>query len=175
MKDSKSLTILSFMALFVMCLEAFVVSPSQGIKAALDRSKMSMVGGRGWDNSDFLGGLSGDEDDREQANEDYNEYSESRKAFVERQKEIMKTPQGKAFLESQQQGRQMMGGMENMPPLPQDETPKTRIQPGSGGGSRMAQMMAQAQKNKQGMSPMGGFEQILAVPLDDDEDEESFG
>jgi len=131
-----------------------------------------MVGGKGWDNSDFLSGLSGDEDDRKKANEEYQEFSERRKSFLDRQKDIMKTTQGRAFLEKQQQ--QMQGGSDDiaMPTEPDDDI--LNVGPGSGGGSRMAQMMAQAKKMKEMQDQMKavGFEQKLAVPLDDDEEDE---
>ena len=133
-----------------------------------------MVGGRGWDNSDYLSGLSGDSDDRQKAAEDYQEFSDRRRAFLDRQKEIMKSPQGRAFLEKQQQ-QQQQGGDDELPgnsPMPGDEI--INVTPGSGGGSRMAQMMAQAQRMKamQDQMGVGFFEQKFAVPLDDEEEDD---
>lgn len=128
-----------------------------------------MVGGRGWDNSDYLSGLSeGNEEDRQKAAEDYLEFSDRRRAFLDRQKEIMKSPQGRAFLEQQQQ--QQSQGWQQDSPMPMDEA--INVTPGSGGGSRMAQMMAQAKRMKEmqdQMGTMGFFEQKFAVPLDEDE------
>ena len=50
------------------------------------------------------------------------------------------------------------------------------LEAGSGGGTRMSQLRAQArqlQRRQQQMgSMMGGFEQKFAVPLDDDDEED---
>lgn len=149
---------------------------------------LRMVGGRGWDNEDFLSGLSGDDEDREKAKEDYDDFSERRKAFMERQKEIMKTPQGRAFMEQRQQQQQsQMPEMDIRSEMQElgirndfadDMNPMDDVfnaQPGSGGGSRMAQMMAQAQrlqamKNQKRTMGMG---QPLGTPLDEDEHDEA--
>ncbi len=141
--------------------DAFLFTPHDSTKSW---QRVEMVGGRGWDNSDYLSGLSGDDKDRQKASEDYQEFSDRRQAFVDRQKEIMKTPQGRAFLEKQQ-GQQM-----DSPLLPREET--SSVTPGSAGGSRMAQMMEQAKRMKEMQDEMKymGFEQKLAVPLDDDDD-----
>ena len=128
---------------------------------------------RGWDNADFLEGLSGDVNKRQQAADEYREFSEKRRAHMKRQMEIMKTPQGMAFLEQQQLGRQQQMADGGSPPFP-DDAIFDNVQPGSGGGSRMSQMMAQAGKMKDMKAQMKemGFEQKFAVPLDDDDDEE---
>ena len=130
---------------------------------------LGMVGGRGWDNADYLSGLSGDNEDRQKAAEDYQEFSDRRRAFLDRQKEIMKSPQGRAFLEKQQQQQQQRD--DDMQPGSGDEV--INVTPGSGGGSRMAQMMAQAKRMKetQDQMGMGMFEQKFAVPLDEDDGE----
>lgn len=128
-----------------------------------------MIGGRGWDNSDYLSGLSGDEEDRQKAKEDYEEFSERRQAFMDRQQKIMETLQGQAFLD---QGQEMKMGDDSMPmPMPDEEI--LNVEPGSGGGSRMAQMMAQAEKMKEMKERMKtmGLEQKLAVPLEDEDEE----
>ena len=132
-----------------------------------------MVGGRGWDNSDYLSGLSGEDEDREKAAEDYQDFSERRKAFMERQQEIMKTPQGQAFLEQQQQRNKVP--MDDFGSNDGFEDDLANITPNAEGATRMAQMMAQAkrmQRMQQGGGGMIGFEQKFAVPLDDDEDED---
>jgi hypothetical protein len=132
---------------------------------------LAMVGGRGWDNNDYLNGLGGDDDDRQKATEEYQEFSRNRQAFLNRQKEVMKTPQGRAFLEARGGTPQQNDRFDSN--LPKD--PIMDVKPGSGGGSRMAHMMAQAEQMKkmgQMNSMMGGFEQKFAVPLDDDEDGE---
>jgi len=139
------------------------------------KSKAFMIGGRGWDNNDYLGGLSGDDEEREKVQEEYQDFSQRRKAFMERQQQILNTPQGKAFMEQQQQQLgKMKPGVESGDFDFEDEL--ANIEPGSGGGSRMAQMMAQAKRMQRLQQPgqqggMMGFEQKFAIPLDEDEDE----
>jgi hypothetical protein len=135
-----------------------------------------MVGGKGWDNADYLGGLGGDDDDRRKSQEDYQDFSKRRAAFNERQQELMKNPKAREFYQQQQQG--MMGNRDDSG----DEEDRSMfgdefadVQPGSGGGSRMAQMMAQAKRMQQPKQPGGmlGIEQKFA-PLDEiDEEEET--
>jgi hypothetical protein len=134
---------------------------------------VQMVGGRGWDNSDFLSGLSGGDEDREKVNDDYDDFSQRREAFEARQNEIMKTPQGKAFLEKQQQSRMMAGNDFGADDRDDNEDEFANIKPGTGGGSRMAQMMARAQKmqERQAFEMRMGLEQKFAIPLDDDDEE----
>ena len=134
-----------------------------------------MIGGRGWQNDDYLGGLSGDDEDLEKAKEDYQDYSERRSAFMKRQEEIMKTPQGKSFMEQQQQRNAMMAMNDFEEDSSDDEF--SIIEPTSGGGSRMAEMMSRVkrvQKGRPGL-PGGmmppGFEQKL-FNLDDEEEED---
>lgn len=132
--------------------------------------RLFMVGGRGWDNSDYLSGLSGDNEDRQKAADDYQEFSDRRRAFLDRQQEIIKSPEGRAFLEKQQkQKQQREDDMQPGSPIPGDEI--LTVTPGSGGGSRMAHMMAQAKRMKdvQSQMGMGFYEQKFAVPLDEDE------
>ena len=159
----------------VASVDAFVV---QGHCSSSSRTELGMVGGRGWDNDDFLNGLSGDDSDRQKATEDYQDFSRNRQAFLNRQKEAMNTPQGRAFLEARgggsrsgiPQSQDQMGLNNDLGP---NDPPVFDVKPGTGGGSRMAQMMAQAeQMKKMGRmnSMMGGFEEKFAVPLDDDEE-----
>jgi hypothetical protein len=129
-----------------------------------------MVGGRGWDNDDYLNGLSGNGEDLEKAQVDYQEFSQRRKDLLARQEEIMKTPQGKAFLE-QQQLKKMMPRNDSKDDGFKNEL--ANIEPTSGGGSRMAHMMARAKRmQEQQGGGMMGFEQKFA-PLDDDEEEDN--
>ena len=151
-----------------------------------------MVGGKGWDNNNYLDGLDGSEEDRELSNEQYKEEAEARNAFMERQRERMNNPATKKFMEQLQKQREagntsgygmsvgagVDGGMDdfdnNMP------TPNSIH-----GGSRFSSMMSKSKQMQQqgrggmmgrgGMPPgMGGFlEQKFAVPLDDDTDDEN--
>ena len=128
----------------------------------------SMVGGRGWDNGDYLSGLSGDEEDRKKIEDDYQDFHERRSAFQERQREYLeKSPQARAFLEQQQ--AQPMGDRDGL--INEDMDPFEEfgnLQAGSGGGTRMAQMMAQSKRMQQPRSSSPMFQQKLAVPLEDD-------
>ena len=140
-----------------------------------NRTISKMIGGRGWDNNDFLSSLSGDEEDRKKSQEDYNDFSDSRAAFNARQAEIMKTPQGQAFMKQrQQQYQQNLQQEAQQNNISEDEDLFRNVPEGSGGGTRMGQMMAQAKRmqGRRGQSGMvGGFNQQLLGPLDDEDEE----
>jgi len=162
---------------------AFVVSPSNNARAlpsdnAVTATKvLGMIGGRGWDNNDYLSNLSGDEQDRTKSHEAYKDFSESRAAFNARQEEIMKTPKGKAFMKQrQEQQHQNLKQEEHQAPRSEDGIIFGNSPQGSGGGTRMAQMMAQAKRmegRQSQRSNIGGFhQQLLLVPLGDDDDDD---
>jgi hypothetical protein len=144
---------------------------------------VGMVGGRGWDNDDYLAGLGGSDEDKNKAQEDYKEFSDRRAAFISRQGEIMSSPQGKAFLMKQQQReQQQQKQQQQMQEDSYDEDMEVNFaSKGSGGGTRMGRMMAQAkrmqdqQRSQGGNHRMGGsgFNQHISSPLDDvDEDDD---
>jgi hypothetical protein len=144
--------------------------------AATATTVLGMVGGRGWDNQDYLSSLSGDEEDREKSKEDYDDFSERRAAFNSRQEEIMKTPQGMAFMKQRQEQQfENLQQEEQQRLFSEDEILLGDFQEGSGGGTRMGQMMAQAKRmqGQRGQSSMiGGLNQQLLAPLDDDVDDD---
>jgi len=154
---------------------AFMASTSNTARALVNYDKtisvvvVEMIGGRGWDNSDYLSGLGGDDDDREKAQEDYKEFSDRRATFISRQTEIMKTPHGQAFLKQQQ----LMQKPKQQSSEAMDFTEENFE--GSGGGTRMGRMMVQAKRmqNKvnQG-SVIGGFNPETLFPLDNEDDDE---
>lgn len=163
-----------FVAATIICsrtASAFVASTSRVPNAGL-----RMIGGRGWDNQDYLSSLSGDDEDREKSQEDYQEFSDRRAAFHARQEEIMKTPQGQAFMKQrqEQQFRNLQEEEQNL--FSEDGMPFEDFQEGSGGGTRMSQMMAQAKRmqgQRGGRNMMvGGIQQQLLGALDDEEEEE---
>ncbi|KAL3895549.1 MAG: hypothetical protein SGARI_007416, partial [Bacillariaceae sp.] len=142
-----------------------------------------MVGGRGWDNQDYLGSLSGDEEDREKETKKYEDFSASRAAHKKRQEELLKNcPQAQAFLQQRQQQQDQMQQPMQDDGFGFDGFDEEEIEEGSGGGTRMARMMAQAKRMQGGRNPMAGgpavpgFQQKLIVPLEfdknasDDED-----
>ncbi|MGK3738338.1 MAG: hypothetical protein ACI90V_005185 [Bacillariaceae sp.] len=144
---------------------------------------VGMVGGRGWDNSDYLSGLGGSDDDKKKAQEDYKEFSDRRASFLSRQGEIMNSPQGKAFLMKQQQReQQQLKQQQQMQEESSEAEEMNFASKGSGGGTRMGRMMAQAkriqdQRRSQGGNMMGGgggggFNQQILSPLDDDDDDD---
>lgn len=140
--------------------------------AATVNTPLGMVGGRGWDNGDFLSSLSGEEEDREKSQEDYQDFSDRRAAFNARQAEIMKSPQAQAFMK-QRQEQQFQHLQQGEQEVFEDGPPFGDVAAGSGGGTRMGRMMAQAKhmKGQRGQSNMiGGFQQQLLGPLDDDEE-----
>lgn len=136
-----------------------------------------MIGGRGWDNNDYLSSLSGDEEDRKNSSEDYRDFSDRRAAFHARQEAIMKTPEGQAFLKQREEAqfRQLRQQEEGLADGDDgDGGDGFAVEESSGGGTRMGRMMAQAkrmqeQRLKSQTNPMlGGFQQQLLGPLDDD-------
>ena len=145
--------------------------------------QLRMIGGKGWDNNSYLDGLdSDDEDELERRNRRYQEESKARKEFMERQRERMTNPQAQKFMEQFQQQRR------DDVDFDEDGGGDEMIMPNSiHGGSRFQNMMSQSQRMQQmgrsGMGGMGrgrgganmppglgGFEQKLAIPLDDDGD-----
>ena len=164
---------------------AFVVSTSNnavdlsvGARARATSVSLGMIGGRGWDNQDYLSSLSGDEEDREKSEKDYKDFSDRRAAFNARQGEIMKTPQGQAFMKQRQEQQfRNLKEEEQQSLFSEDGLPFEGFTEGSGGGTRMSQMMAQA-KRMQGRRGgrnmmMGGSQQQLLGPLEDEEEEEN--
>ena len=142
---------------------------------------VGMVGGRGWDNSDYLSGLGGSDEDKNKAQEDYKEFSDRRAAFLSRQGEIMSSPQGKAFLMKQQQReQQQLKQQQQMQEDSYEDREVNFASKGSGGGTRMGRMMAQAkrmqdQQRSQGGNNMmggGGFNHHISSPLDDDDEDD---
>lgn len=132
----------------------------------------SMVGGRGWDNDDYLSGLSGDEEDRKKIEDDYQDFHQRRSAFQKRQQEYLeKSPQAREFLKQQQ--AQSMGNRDDMDDDMDPFDEFSNLQAGSGGGTRMAQMMAQSKRMQQPKPSNQMFQQKLAVPLDEDFDTSS--
>lgn len=145
---------------------------------------LHMVGGRGWDNQDYLSSLSGDEDDREKVQEEYQDFSDRRAAFLERQEKILKTPRGQAFMKQQQdlQAQRMAEGVDNSGNNSKEDDGNdfVNISETSEGGTRMSQMLAQAQRMKaqQRAGRMGGMqggarfmmEQKFAFDLDEEDD-----
>jgi len=130
-----------------------------------------MVGGKGWENNSFLDSLGGNEDEQEEANQSYNEYKDSREAFLERQKQMMKTEAGKNFLQNraaQDRDRQEI-------PEGEDGAFFGRgigDDVGSGGGTRFRNMMSRAnaaQQHQQMQQQDFFFEQKFGVPLDGDD------
>lgn len=163
---------------------AFLVSDSNNARAlpvdnaVTATTVLEMIGGRGWDNQDYLSSLSGDDEDRKKSQEDYQDFSERRAAFNARQEEIMKTPQGQAFMKQSQEQQfrklqQQQAEQDGI--MSENGFPFGEVSEGSGGGMRMGHMMAQA-KRMQGQrsqsNMIGGFQQQLLGPLEDEEDEE---
>lgn len=172
-----------FVAVTILCLRAsaaFVATNGENARVPVENAPtgattvLGMIGGRGWDNNDYLSGLSGDEEDRKKSQDDYKDFSERRAAFNARQEEIMKTPQGQAFMKQMQE--QQFRNLQRDELASEEDGPMfEEFEEGSGGGTRMAQMMAQAKRmqgRQRGMGMIGGFNQQLLGPLEDDEDEE---
>jgi hypothetical protein len=138
-----------------------------------------IAAGGGWGNDDFLSSLGGNDEERDDEREKYNEFKSTREAFDERQRDKMESPAGQKFMQQQresmaqqQQAREALNrddgdstgeffqdlGMENFP---------------SEGDSKFGNMMRQASGSGMGGGPFMdvGFEQKFAIPLDDEEGE----
>lgn len=125
-----------------------------------------MVGGKGWENQNFLDSLGGDEGDRADAAEDYKDFKESRAAFMERQKKIMENPQAIKFMQERAK-RDIMSGDNNsddepinMDNMMMDPFGNDEANVGSGGGTRFRRMMGvsrlqqqRQQQKEEGLSP----------------------
>ena len=162
--------LLSFLSLA----EAFVVpNPSTSTTSLF-------VGGKGWENNGYLDSLGGNDDDREQAQQDYQAFHETRQAFLKRQEERMKTPEAQRFLKQQQRLNEQQWQAPSLDeeddfPLDEDEFEDLGA---SSGGSIFRQMMQKSKRMQQRMGqpnnafidPSTGLEQKFVVPLDDDED-----
>ena len=134
-------------------------------------------GQQGWDNANYLEGLSGSEEARQDQAQAHQEFSNRRKAFLERQEQLRNTPQGRQFYESR--NRAMQQDMRNANDDGDDVDDESLWHPSSStpnmaGGTRFQHMMNQSAKLKQQMqNPAlggGGFQEKLAVPLDDDKE-----
>jgi hypothetical protein len=164
------------MTLSSLMVSSFLLQP----KTTRRLSSAAMVGGgggKGWDNASYLDNLGGDENDRQEATQKYQEFSEARASFMERQQkhaeQMSQTEKGRKFLAQYQKQQQEKGMDDDASLLGEDE-----IVVGSGGGTRMAAVMARARQQQQGKSgafPRGmqQFEQKLAIPLYEDEEEGS--
>jgi hypothetical protein len=147
------------------------LKPSQHPQERHHHSSVLFVGGgKGWDNGNYLEGLGGSKEDRDEAHQDYQEFKESREAFLERQKALMDTEQGRKFLEDRarmQQRQQQQQAADDDWGAPQPAATN------KAGGSRFQHLMQQSKKMQQQMgqqAPDFDFEQKLA-PMDEDEEE----
>ena len=125
------------------------------------------MGGKGWDNDSYLEGLGGSEKDREEAQKEYQEFKDSREAFMERQSAMMDTEQGRKFLEDRarmQQRQQQQQAADDEWGAPQAAATN------KAGGSRFSHLMQQSKKIQEQMGQAPDFEQKFA-PMDEDEEE----
>jgi hypothetical protein len=140
------------------------------------RTTCLWVGGKGWENNNYLDSLSGNDADRERAQQEYQEFQDSRQAFLHRQQARRQTPEGQRFLREQQQQRmQQQSSFDD----DDDGTGDFFAQLGeSSGGSRFRKVLQQAQRQQQQqksrrttfIDPATGLEMKFAVPLDEDEE-----
>lgn len=147
------------------------------------------VGGKGWENNDYLDSLGGNQEDRKQAREGYEEFHKSRQDFLKRQQERMNTPQGKKFMEQQQQQQQQGGNRGNSWLEDGNGDDEDEYSFGgpvddydnigeSSGGSRLRDMMQKAKQRQRQQQrgtgapdPYAGLQQKFIVPLDDEDEE----
>lgn len=145
------------------CVSAFTVKPRAG--RILPKLDMVGSGGPGWDNEGFLDSLGGGRDPQE-ANQDYQQFKDTREAFEARQQERLNSPAGQEFMEQEQQ---------QMPSSPQQEEQQEDFATGRE-PSKFREMMDKAEgiggdpnARPEGLDWMrgpSGLQQKLAVPLD---------
>lgn len=136
------------------------------------------VGGKGWENNNYLDSLGGNDEDREKAQQEYSEFHASRQAFLKRQNERRQTPEGQKFLrqQEQQQDEKRRQYNSNNNNNEDGEGDFFANLGDSSGGSRFRRLMQQAQRNEKSnqrtsfIDPATGLEMKFAVPLEEDED-----
>jgi len=139
-----------------------------------------MVGGKGYDNNSYLDNLSGemDEEKREELqNQTYSDFRKEKERWDEmrlKQAEFMKTERGQSFMRAQEEAQRGgefdddMGMSANMGM----EEPSTFV--GSGGGSKLKQMMHRAKQSQRinRQNDMMGDDMMFGLVKDDDEEED---
>lgn len=146
---------------------------------------MAMVGGGGpgWDNGSYLDGLGGNDDDQTNAEQNYQQFKETRAAFLKRQEERLNSKAGQEFIQKQQQREEQVGREDDgefTSTFGQADKSKVGRKP-----SRFQNMMEQTKGRMdavggRGQRPPGldwmrgppGLEQKLAIPLDYDDEED---
>lgn len=78
--------------------EQSVLLSSRGAGQA-PKKGLEMIGGMKWGNDDYLSSLGGSDEEKKRVNEKYDEFKESREAFILRQKERINSPSGQKFLQ----------------------------------------------------------------------------
>lgn len=145
--------------------------------AAVSSSSLS-VGGKGWENNNYLDSLGGNDQDREKAQKEYQDFHTSRQAFLKRQEERSQTPEGQKFLQQREQ-QQQQKSFNDYSSDDDGEGDFFANLGDSSGGSRFRRLMQQAQRKDQQASkrtsfidPATGLEMKFAVPLEEDSDED---
>jgi hypothetical protein len=113
---------------------------------------LHMVGGngKGWSNDNFLDGLGGNDQDRQKSQDEYQEFKESREAFVERQATYKRSSA------NSEAGRRFMKDRANAMNRQQGQQQRQQGQQSGDSFLGANQMMT---------GPVG-FEQMLGIPLD---------
>lgn len=162
------------LALIIQVAKAFTTNARIATLNRLQCASPLKMTGQGWGNDDFLGSLGGSGEDREKEKENYEDFKKRREAFDKRQRERMESPAGKKFLQQQQEimtRQQVDSNRDNL-----DSSGDFFNDMGMDGipgreQSRFTNMMQQ-NSGSRGGPPMMGFDQKLAIPLDDEDGEE---
>jgi hypothetical protein len=117
---------------------------------------------------------------REKAQEQYQDFHDSRQAFLQRQQERSQTPEGQRFLREQQEQRSQNHSKKNNDNGDDDDgTGDFFANLGdSSGGSRFRRVMQQAQQRQQQkrrtsfIDPATGLEMKFVVPFNEEEEED---
>ena len=141
-----------------------------------------MVGGKGYDSNSYLDNLSGemDEEKREELQQQtYSDFRREKERWDDmrlKQAEFMKTERGQSFMKAREQAQRggEFGDDMDMGMGMGMEDPSTFV--GSGGGSKLKQMMHRAKQNQRmnGQNDMIGNDMMYGLVKDDDDDMDSF-
>eukprot|EP00586_Coscinodiscus_wailesii_P014746 CAMPEP_0172495642 /NCGR_PEP_ID=MMETSP1066-20121228/73616_1 /TAXON_ID=671091 /ORGANISM="Coscinodiscus wailesii, Strain CCMP2513" /LENGTH=175 /DNA_ID=CAMNT_0013267441 /DNA_START=41 /DNA_END=568 /DNA_ORIENTATION=+ len=167
-------TVLFHKLVFIIIVPAFSFFPGANHNIiTLSTSARNMVDGKpGWDNSNFLESLSGNDRNKTiAANEEYEEYKRSRIAFAERQRKLMENDEVREYMMQREERRLMRQLQEEKDEW---ENGKENVGGTSGrfgsknGGNRLNQLGQQAAPQD-----LFGFDQKFA-PIDDESEEQGF-
>jgi len=162
------ITFTIFLAIsLVVAIGAFApASTVKGQNSCLLSMRLAMIGGMGWGNDDYLSSLGGSDEEKKEAKERYDEFRETREAFIIRQQERMNSPSGQKFLQqlSEKNPRENVQGANT---FFEDDALYQSIPRAN--ESRFQNMMRQAAIKKMGRSDVNGDGWFVGIEQEDED------